>query len=132
MRSRNCLVFEDVQKIVAACKLEAVKCKREVTVAVVDETGYLCLLERMDGAGPLTTEMAAGKARTAALTRRSTTFWEERVKDNIGLLKFPENLPVRGGLPILVGTDCIGGIGISGAMPNEDEQIANAGLAALK
>jgi glc operon protein GlcG len=91
MRNRPTLTSADVQKMVTACKSEANKNKRSVSIAVVDDAGYLLYLERLDGAGPVTAEVATAKAATA----------------------------------------CVGAIGVSGVQSQEDEQIANAGAAAL-
>ena len=131
MRNRPTLTGADVEKMVATCKGEAAKNKWNVSIAVVDDAGYLLYLERMDGAGPMTAEVAAGKAKTAAVTRRPTKFWEDRVKERPVFLKFPDNLPIQGGVPIMHQNECVGAIGVSGVQSHEDEQIANAGVAAL-
>ncbi len=131
MRNRPALTASDTQKMVAACSAEATKNKWSVSIAVVDDAGYLLHLERLDGAGPMTAEVAAGKARTAAVTRRPTKFWEDRVKERPVFLKFPDNLPIQGGVPIMYQGECVGAIGVSGVQSHEDEQIANAGVGAL-
>jgi uncharacterized protein GlcG (DUF336 family) len=131
MRNRPTLTAADVQKMMAVCKAEAVKNKWNVSIAIVDDAGYLLLLERMDGAGPMTTEVATGKARTAALTRRPTKFWEDLIKERPVFLKFPDNLPILGGVPIMYENECVGAIGVSGVQSHQDEQIANAGIAVL-
>lgn len=131
MRSKPCLTAEDAQKAMAACKAEAAKNKWNVTIAIVDDAGFLLHLERLDGAGPMTAEVAVAKARTAAVTRRPTKFWEDRVKERPAFVKFPDNLPIQGGVPILHQGDCAGAIGVSGVQSYEDEQIANAGLSAI-
>ena len=131
MRNRPTLTASDVQKMVAASKSEAQKNKWNVTIAVVDDAGHLLYLERMDGAGPMTAEVAAGKASTAAVTRRPTKFWEDRVKERPVFLKFPGNLPIQGGVPIMHQGECVGAIGVSGVQSHEDEQIASAGVAAV-
>jgi len=131
MRSRQVLTATDVQKMMAACKAEAEKNKWNVTIAIVDDGGYLLQLERMEGAGPLTAEVAAAKARTSAVTRRPTKAWEDMVKDRPVFMKFPDNLPIQGGLPIVHQGDCLGAIGVSGVQSHQDEQIANAGIAVL-
>ena len=131
MRNRPTLTASDVQKMVAACKAEASKNKWSVTIAVVDDAGGLLHLERLDGAGAMTAEVAAGKAKTSAVTRRATKFWEDRVKERPVFLKFPDNLPIQGGVPIMYQGECVGAIGVSGVQSHEDEQIANAGVAAL-
>ncbi|MGH7388628.1 MAG: GlcG/HbpS family heme-binding protein [Candidatus Rokuibacteriota bacterium] len=131
MRNRPALTASDVHRMAAACRAEAEKNKWSVTIAVVDDAGYLLHLERLDGAGPMTAEVAAGKARTAAITRRPTKFWEDRIKDRPAFLKFPGNLPIQGGVPIMYQGDCVGAIGVSGVQSHEDEQIATAGIGAL-
>ena len=131
MRNRPALTAADVQGMMAACKVEATKNHWNVSIAIVDDAGYLLHLERMDGAGPMTAEVATGKASTAALTRRPTKFWEDRIKERPVFLKFPDNLPIQGGVPIMHQTECVGAIGVSGVQSHEDEQIANAGVAAL-
>lgn len=131
MRNRPALTASDVQKMVAACRNEATKNKWNVTIAVVDDAGHMLYLERMDGAGPMTAEVAAGKASTAAVTRRPTKFWEDRVKERPAFVKFPGNLPIQGGVPIMYQGECVGAIGVSGVQSHEDEQIANAGVSAL-
>jgi glc operon protein GlcG len=132
MRQRPALTASDVQTMIAACKAEAAKNKWIVSIAVVDDAGFLLYLERLDGAGPMTAEVATAKARTAAVTRRPTKFWEDRIKDRPVFMKFPDNLPIQGGVPIMYQNECVGAIGVSGVQSHEDEQIAGAGIAALK
>jgi len=77
-------------------------------------------------------EIAVLKARTAALTRRSSKTWEDRVAGGrLAMLKMPV-LPVQGGLPIMVEDVCVGAVGVSGVQSHEDEQIAAAGIKTLK
>jgi len=131
MRNKPTLTASDVQKMVAACKSEAAKNKWGVSIAVVDDAGYLLYLERLDGAGPVTAEVATEKAVTAARTRRPTKFWEDRLKERPAFMKFPGVLPLQGGVPVMYQNECVGAIGVSGVQSHEDEQIANAGAAAL-
>jgi glc operon protein GlcG len=131
MRHRPALTASDVQKMVAACKSEAIKNKWSVSIAVVDDGGYLLYLERLDGAGPVTAEVATEKAVTAARTRRPTKFWEDRIKERPSFMKFPGVLPLQGGVPVMYQNECVGAIGVSGVQSHEDEQIASAGAAAL-
>jgi glc operon protein GlcG len=131
MRTKPCLTSADVQKMMAACKAEAAKNKWAVSIAIVDDAGFLLHLERMDGAGPKTAEVATAKASTAGVTRRSTKFWEERVKERPSMLRFPDNLPIQGGVPVMYQGECVGAIGVSGVQSHEDEQVANAGVATV-
>jgi glc operon protein GlcG len=131
MRNKPTLTASDVHKMVAACKSEAAKNKWSVSIAVVDDAGYLLYLERLDGAGPVTAEVATEKAVTAARTRRPTKFWEDRLKERPAFMKFPGVLPLQGGVPVMYQNECVGAIGVSGVQSHEDEQIANAGAAAV-
>jgi uncharacterized protein GlcG (DUF336 family) len=131
MRQKFSLTSAEAHAIVTAAKLEAVKNNWKVSIAVVDEGGYLLHLERMDGATLPSPEIAAMKARTAALSRVPTKFLEDMTKERAATLMFPGRLPVQGGLPILYEGECVGAIGVSGVKSPEDEQIASAGLAVL-
>lgn len=131
MRSKTVLTNEDAQKILAAAKVEAVKQKWNVTIAVVDEAGLLLILERMDGARAQTAQVATLKARSAAVTHRSGKTWEDTVKHRPGMVNFPDAFAVQGGVPIVLKGEVIGAVGVSGVQSHEDEQVALAGIAAL-
>jgi glc operon protein GlcG len=131
MRTKSCLTLADVTKILAACEAEAVKNKWSVAVAIVDEGGHLLGFQRMDGAGPISAEVAIGKARTSALTRRPSKFFEDRVKERPAFVSFPAGVLIQGALPIMHQNECVGAVGVSGVASHEDEQIALAGINAL-
>jgi glc operon protein GlcG len=131
MRTKSCLTLVDVTKILAACEAEAVKNKWGVAVAIVDEGGHLLGFQRMDGAGPISAEVAIGKARTSALTRRPSKFFEDRVKERPAFVSFPAGVLIQGALPIMHQNECVGAVGVSGVASHEDEQIALAGINAL-
>ena len=131
MRTRPALTSTDVQKMMTACKAEAQKNKWNVTIAIVDDSGAALLLDRMDGAGPISATVAMDKALTSALTRRPTKFWEDRVKEKPAFATFPAGAMFQGGLPLMHQGECVGAIGVSGVQSHEDEQVAQAGVAAL-
>jgi glc operon protein GlcG len=131
MRQKFSLTSTEAHAIVTAAKLEAARNNWKVSIAVVDEGGYLLHLERMDGATLASPEIAAMKARTAALSRVPTKFLEDVTKERAATMMFPGRLPVQGGLPILYEGECVGAVGVSGVKSPEDEQIASAGLGAL-
>lgn len=131
MKTKPCLTLDDCKKIAAACEAEARRNQWNVVIAILDDGGHLLMLERMDGATPANAEIAVEKGRSAAVSRRSTKAWEDRVKEGrVSMLKMPV-LPVQGGIPVMHQGECVGGIGISGVQSHEDEQIALAGAAAL-
>jgi len=131
MRNRPALTLADVKRILAAAEAEGLRNKWNVAIAVLDDGGHLLGFHRMDGATPANAEIAVLKGRSAAVSRRSTRNWEERIAGGrMAILKMPV-LPVTGGLPIVVEGECVGGIGVSGVQSHEDEQIAQAGIDAL-
>jgi glc operon protein GlcG len=118
--------------MMAACKAEAAKNGWNVAIAIVDDSGAALLVERLDGAGGIASDVALAKARTAALTGRPTKVFEDRVKERPGFVTFPTpGILIQGGLPIIYQNECVGAIGVSGVQSHEDEQVAKAGVDAL-
>jgi len=130
MKTKPVLTMQDCEKIQAAARAEALKNKWNVTIAIVDDGGHLLSLSRGDGAAPVTAEIATMKAHGAAVARRSTKVAEDRIAGRPALIKMPV-LPVQGGVPILHQGECVGAVGVSGVQSHEDEQVCNAGIAAL-
>jgi glc operon protein GlcG len=131
MRQKPCLTADDAERILHAARAFAVARQWRVTIAVVDDAGFLLRLERMDGASFQSPEVATMKAKTAALSRGPTKRMEDMVRERPGMLRFPDRLPIQGGLPLMHEGECVGGIGVSGVQSHEDEEIAAAGVAAL-
>jgi glc operon protein GlcG len=131
MRTKQCLTLADVRTMLAACEAEAAKNKWAVAISIVDEGGYLLGFSRMDGASAITAEVSLGKARTSALTKRPSKFFEDRVKERPAFAGFPAGILIQGAVPLIHGSDCVGAIGVSGVQSHEDEQIAQAGASAL-
>ncbi len=131
MKTKPCLTLEDCRKIGAAAQAEARKNNWIVVVAILDDGGHLLWLERMDGATPFNAQVAMEKGRSAAVSRRTTKNWEDRIAAGRNAVLNMPVLPVQGGVPIMVGGECVGAVGVSGVQSHEDEQIANAGIAAL-
>jgi glc operon protein GlcG len=133
MRSKQCLTSEELHAMAAASRAEAAKIGINITVAIADDGGNLLYLERLDGAKVMSIEIATQKARTSAISHRPTALFQERVeKSSVIFLAVPGILPLQGGMPILAGSECLGGVGVSGGTAEQDEQIASAGIAALK
>ena len=83
MRDKPCLTSADVEKALRACTAEAQRSKWNVSIAVLDEGGFLLGFHRMDGAPPISAEVSIGKARTAAMTKRSSKFFEDLTPNSI-------------------------------------------------
>lgn len=123
------------KKIIKAAIERAEEMNRLCSVAIVDDRGFLVAIHRMDRAPIPTVDIARDKAWTAATFRMpssdiikfgdasspgfgfNTQNWNDRLTT------------ISGGLPIKDGDDVIGGIGVSGGMPDEDVAICEAALA---
>ncbi len=133
MKTKPMLTLEDARTMAQAAEAEALKNGWAVTIAIVDDGGHLLWLQRLDGAAPISSHIAPGKARTAALGRRESKTYEDMINGGrVSFLSAPvlEGM-LEGGVPILVDGQCAGAVGVSGVKSNEDAQIARAGIAAL-
>ena len=133
MKTKHTLTADDARAIAAAAEAEAVKNNWAVTLAIVDDGGHLLWLQRLDGAAPISAEIAPAKARTAALGRRESKVYEDMINGGrVSFLSAPAlHGMLEGGVPILVDGQCVGAVGVSGVKSTEDAQIARAGIAAL-
>ncbi len=126
--------LEMAGQIMQAATAEAKANGWPVAIAIYDSTGHLLMFHRLDNTQLGSVEIAMEKAKAAALYRRPTVFWEERLAEggaNIKLLKLP-GIPFEGGLPIVADGKLIGAIGVSGVTSAQDGQIAAAGLRAVQ
>jgi len=107
-----------------------------VTIAVVDRAGQPVMEIRADTASPHNWELAYRKAYTARTFRRSTLDIRDRTADGAplaGQRLLTDIAALGGGVPIMMGGEAIGGIGVSGAEGGQDgdHACAMAGLAAI-
>lgn len=129
------VTLEQAKKMLSAAEAFALKNQWTVVIAIVDTGGNLVLLEKIDNTQIGSIDIAIAKAKTANNFKRSTKVFEDAVaKGGVGLrvLNVPGMMPLEGGEPILVNGKVIGGIGVSGMASGQDEEVVNAGLAALK
>lgn len=133
MNSKPFLGIDDARRMAAAAEAEARQNNWAVAIAIVDDGGHLLWLERLDGAAPISAQIAPAKARTAALGRRESRIYEEMINGpRVAFLSAPglEGM-LEGGVPVMVQGHCVGAIGVSGVKSAEDAQIARVGIAAL-
>jgi uncharacterized protein GlcG (DUF336 family) len=121
-----------LQASVEACKRDGYR----VSVSVVDRAGELRAMVRADGAGPHTIDSSRKKAYTAASLRRPTSELAElinKVPTLQALREMNDNvLMLGGGLPIEIGGEVVGGIGVGGAPgAHLDDACAQVGLDAI-
>lgn len=133
MHSKPFLGLDDARRIAAAAEAEARKNAWAVSIAIVDDGGHVLWLQRLDGAAPISAQIAPAKARTAALGRRESRVYEELINGaRTAFLSAPglEGM-LEGGVPVMTQGHCIGAVGVSGVKASDDAQIARAGIAAL-
>ena len=133
MIQKPALTLDDARRIAAAAEAEATSNRWAVAIAIVDDGGHLLWLQRLDGAAPISSEIAPAKARTAALGRRESKVYEEMINGGrVSFLSAPVlHGMLEGGVPVMIEGHCIGAVGVSGVKSTEDAQIARAGIAAL-
>ena len=133
VRTEKNMSLELANQIAAATVASCSAGGYNVTAAVVDRAGTLRALQRADNAGPHTVGAAQGKAFTSASAKAPTTAMLENVQKNPGaatLVDIPGFLILGGGVPVKVGNEVIGAVGVGGAPGGHlDEQCANAGIA---
>ena len=126
------LTQQEVTLIMNAARTEAQRNRWAVTLVIVDDGGHPLALERLDRCAPAGAYMAMEKARTAALARCESAMLEELINTGrTALLSSPLSGMLKGGVPIVIEGDVVGAIGVSGAKPDQDAQIARVGAAAM-
>jgi uncharacterized protein GlcG (DUF336 family) len=126
------LAGKAIQASIDACNKDGYR----VSVSIVDRAGVLRAMARADGAGPHTVDSSKKKAYTASSLRRSTTDLAELINKVPTLQALREvndqMLMLGGGLPIEIGGEIVGGIGVGGAPgAHLDDACAQAGLDAI-
>ena len=104
----------------------------KVSVVIIDKGGNVAASVRGDGTPPHTMDFARMKAYTARTRNQTSLATMKQMEDPaFGFLRqIPNVVGVGGGVPIRVGNEVIGGVGVSGAPGGEkDEVCANAGVA---
>jgi len=127
--------IDDAKKAAAAALAEAHKNGWLMAAAVADTGGHLVYFEKMDGTQTGSVAVAIGKARCAALFKRTTKAFQDMLAaggDNLRALGLEGAVVVEGGVPLAVEGRIVGAIGLSGGSSSQDGQCARAGAAALE
>jgi uncharacterized protein GlcG (DUF336 family) len=132
------LTLADAQKAVDRAHAKAVELDLKVTVAVVDAGGLLVALGRMDGAPPISPQIAEAKAVGAAMFLRDGGWLAQTAQDRPGFFKAADRLvrvplvPGPGSALISRGGSVVGAVGVSGARPEQDLECAQAGASSIQ
>jgi glc operon protein GlcG len=126
--TKQVLSLDVAKQIAAASEAEAKKRGATVVIAVVDDGGYLLVLERLDDTQVASVDVGIAKARTAAIFRRPSKVFEDQVRNGrVSALALPGAVALQGGVPIIIDGKVVGAVGVSGNSPQEDEDIAKVG-----
>jgi glc operon protein GlcG len=130
---KKVLTLEGARRAIAAAEAEARRNSAGGIIAVVDDGGNLIALERLEGTFAAGARVSIGKARTAALFKKPTRFFEELInKGRTAMAALDDFTPLIGGVPIVIDGRIVGAIGVSGAnSAQQDEELALAGAAAV-
>jgi len=134
------LTTEGARKIKNAALKAAEKAGIPITVAVVDAGGHLLLLERMEGGRFHTVHSATTKAVCAASNKRPTGSKGAQGQPldvahalGLALAAGPERwTAMEGGVPVMAGNECVGGVGVAGGNWEFDEKVAREAVAAIE
>jgi uncharacterized protein GlcG (DUF336 family) len=136
VRTEKNMSLELANQIASAAVAACTAGGYNVSAAVVDRAGTLRALQRADNAGPHTVAAAQGKAYTSASAKNTTLAMLDNVQKNPAaatLVHIPGFLIVGGGVPVKVGNEVIGAVGVGGAPGGHlDEQCAMAALEKVK
>jgi uncharacterized protein GlcG (DUF336 family) len=111
---------------IAQCRTMGYK----ASVTVVDREGLALVMLHDDGAGLTTQEGSDRKAFTARAFGQPSADFVKRLQDRpdtVGSRHYTRVLALAGGLPIKVGNDIVGAVGVSGT-PGKDDVCAQAGI----
>ena len=127
------ITLEEANRIVQAAIGKANELNVKVSIAVCDAGGSLLAFNRMEGASPVSATVAQGKAAASAgFGRASGTLQADSpVIQAVIAAMGGRMLPAQGAVPVLKNGELVGSIGGSGATAQQDEECAQAGLAAL-
>jgi glc operon protein GlcG len=100
----------------------------KLSFVVVDEFGQLVQLDRMDGAALMSPDIAEAKAVTALNFKLPTSQVAKIDREALNAMEQVVHFKIfalAGGVPIFAGTELKGAIGVSGATPQQEEEVAN-------
>ena len=134
LNQKNVSMEQAVQIVQAAIEF----CKQSdprISIAVLDRDGLVRLLVRTNGAQPHNLDLARRKAYTAKTFKMSSADWTKRTAPGSDLeaqRQLEDTIALGGGVPIMIGNDAIGAVGVSGNSQTGDEACAKAGIAKIQ
>ncbi|MCO8066315.1 GlcG/HbpS family heme-binding protein [Acinetobacter schindleri] len=130
MQTKHYLTLSDAEFLLDQAHQYAIQNNFNVSIAVVDETGNLLAMKRMDGASPMTANLCLEKAHCSAISRRPSKLFEDIIKGGqMGFLTMDTfSGMLEGGEPILYQGQLVGAMGVSGVKSFQDAEIAQVAI----
>ena len=127
---------DDAEQLIAGAAARAAEIGVPMCIAITDEAGQLMAFRRMDGGKVTSTTIAIDKAFTAAGARKATHEYGTASQPGAPAYGIASAIGGRlmvvgGGLPVTVDGEVVGGIGVSSGTPDQDRDVAQAGIDAL-
>ncbi|MBV9116840.1 MAG: heme-binding protein [Acetobacteraceae bacterium] len=130
---KKALSLAAAKKVAAAAEAEAMRNKFTMSIAVIDDGGFVVYQETIDETQRGSVGTALAKARSALFYKRPTKAFQDALAGGrTALLALPDAIPIEGGVPLSADGTVIGAIGVSGGTSAQDAQVAQAGAAALQ
>ncbi|MFH7764533.1 heme-binding protein [Acinetobacter sp. BSP-28] len=130
MQIKHYLTLSDAEFLLNQAYEYALEQGFNVSIAVVDETGNLLAMKRMDWSSPMTANLCLEKAKCSAISRRPSKLFEDIIKGGqMGFLTMETfSGMLEGGEPIMYEGQLVGAIGVSGVKSFEDAEIAQQAI----
>ena len=126
MKTKHYLALSDAEFLLEKAHQYAIQQQFNVSIAIVDDTGTLLAMKRMDGASLMTANLCVEKAKCSAISRRPSKLFEDIIKNGqMGFLTLNSfSGMLEGGEPILYEGQLVGAVGVSGVKSFQDAAIA--------
>ncbi|SEQ73682.1 GlcG/HbpS family heme-binding protein [Thalassovita taeanensis] len=123
----------DARALIAGARAKADEIGVPMCIAITDESGNLIAFERMDGGKVTSSTIAIDKSFTASAAKKATHEYGAASQPGapaygIASAIHGRLMVVGGGLPVIVGGEVVGGIGVSSGTPAQDTEVAQAGI----
>jgi uncharacterized protein GlcG (DUF336 family) len=129
------VTLEEAQKVLMAAVAKAKELNTRMAISVVDDHGEVIAIARMDGVQGWVVDMCKGKAMASVFWRQPSGALTERAgspaMQGLNSIYSGKLVYAQGAVPIKRGDQVIGAVGAGGSRPEQDEEVAKAGVAAL-
>lgn len=133
MKTKHYLTLVDAEFLLNQAHQYAIERGFNVSIAIVDTTGNLLVMRRMDGAAPMTANLCLEKAKCSAMSGRPSKVYEDMLRNGrVGFLSMPTFTGMlEGAEPIHYQDQLVGAVGVSGVQSFEDAEIAQHAISAF-